>query len=105
LVLPEAVKAARYPGGRPQFGLAAARAASAAAKPAVPTQNAPAVYQKINTPPSPEKNEISPCTPVNPTKLVSPQQLAGQQSASIQDKYLSILALKSLIQKALRAIS
>jgi len=40
LVLPEAVKAARYPGGRPQFGLAAARAASAADTPAVPTQNA-----------------------------------------------------------------
>ena len=71
LVLPEAVKAARYPGGRPQFGLAAARAASAADTPAVPTQNAPAVYQKINTPtPSPEKNEISPCTPVNPTKQI-----------------------------------
>jgi hypothetical protein len=30
LVLPEAVKAARYPGGRPQFGLAAARAAASA---------------------------------------------------------------------------
>ena len=35
LILPEAVKAARYPGGRPQFGLAAARAA-AAAPPAAP---------------------------------------------------------------------
>jgi hypothetical protein len=31
VTLPEAVKAARYPGGRPQFGLAAARAARAAA--------------------------------------------------------------------------
>ena len=30
VVLPEAVKAARYPGGRPQFGLAAARAAASA---------------------------------------------------------------------------
>ena len=40
LVLPEAVKAARYPGGRPQFGRAAARAAGAATPPAVPTQNA-----------------------------------------------------------------
>ena len=106
LVLPEAVKDARYPGGRPQFGRAAARAAGAATPPAVPTQNAPAVYQKMNTPsPSPEKNEISPCTPVNPTKPVSPQQLAGQQSASVQDKYLSILAIKSRIQKALRANS
>ena len=45
LVLPEAVKDARYPGGRPQFGRAAARAAGAATPPAVPTQNAPAVYQ------------------------------------------------------------
>src|ERR1039458_10684076 len=49
LVLPEAVKSARYPGGRPQFGLAAARAARAAAL-AQPN-------------PSPEKSEISPCTP------------------------------------------
>ena len=54
LILPEAVKAARYPGGRPQFGLAAARAARAAA-PAQPT-------------PSAEKSEISPCTPVNPAQ-------------------------------------
>jgi hypothetical protein len=46
-ILPEAVKAARYPGGRPQFGLAAA--------PAQPT-------------PSTEKSEISPCTPVNPAQ-------------------------------------
>ena len=106
LVLPEAVKAARYPGDRPQFGPAAARAAGAPATLAVPTQNAPAVYQKINTPtPSPEKNEISPCTPVNPTKPVSPQQLAGLQSASVQDKYLSILAIKSRIQKELLANS
>jgi hypothetical protein len=38
LALPEAVKAARYPGGCPQFGLAAARAARAAASapPAAP---------------------------------------------------------------------
>ena len=50
LVLPEAVKDARYPGGRPQFGRAAARAAGAATPPAVPTQNAPAVYQKIEYP-------------------------------------------------------
>ena len=55
LTLPEAVKAARYPGGRPQFGLAAARAARAAA-PAQPT-------------PSTEKSEILPCTPVNPAQL------------------------------------
>jgi hypothetical protein len=54
LILPEAVKAARYPGSRPQFGLAAARAARAAA-PAQPT-------------PSTEKSGISPCTPVNPAQ-------------------------------------
>jgi hypothetical protein len=51
LVLPEAVKAARYPGGRPQFGLAAARAA-ASAPPAATSQNPPSL--------SPEKNEIRP---------------------------------------------
>ena len=31
LAMPEALKAARYPGGRPQFGIAAAHAARAAA--------------------------------------------------------------------------
>jgi hypothetical protein len=52
LALPEAVKAARYPGGRPQFGLAAARAARAAAL-------APPATPAINPPrPSPGKNEI-----------------------------------------------
>jgi len=100
-VLPEAVKAARYPGGRPQFGLAAARAA--AASPAVPAPNSPA--PSLPASPSPGKSEISPCTPVNPTKPVSRQQLAGQESAPVQDKYLSILTIKSLIQKALRVNS
>jgi hypothetical protein len=40
LVLPDAVKDARYPGGRPQFGLAAARAA-ASATPAPPAIDIP----------------------------------------------------------------
>jgi hypothetical protein len=101
LVLPEAVKAARYPGGRPQFGLAAARAdraarAAASAAPVAPAINPPS--------PSPGKSEIPPCTPVNPTKPVSLQQLAGQESAPVQNKYFSIPTLKSLIPKALRAI-
>jgi hypothetical protein len=103
LVLPEAVKAARYPGGRPQFGQAAARAARAAATPAVLTPNLPA--PSLPAGPSPEKREISPCAPVNPTKPVSLQQLAGQQSPPVQNKYFSTFALKSLIKKALRAIS
>jgi hypothetical protein len=95
LALPEAVKAARYPGGRPQFGLAAARAARAAtsASPATPATN-----------PSPEKSEIPPCTPVNLTKHVSIQQFAEQQPASVQDKYFSIAILKSLMSKALPTI-
>ena len=59
LALPDAVKAARYPGGRPQFGLAAARAARA-------VTSVPLAATSLNPPaPSPEKNEISPCTPVN----------------------------------------
>jgi hypothetical protein len=99
LVLPEAVKAARYPGGAPQFGLAVARAARAAAALPIPTAPAPA----LPATPSPEKRETSPCTPVNPTNPVSPQQLAAQKSASIQNKYLSTLTLKSLIQKPLLA--
>ena len=75
IALPEAVKAARYPGGRPQFGLAAARAARAAAPPAVPTPNAPA--PSLPATPSPEKNEISPCTHVNPTKPFPLNNLPG----------------------------
>ncbi|MGA2674949.1 MAG: hypothetical protein ABSE99_17175 [Terracidiphilus sp.] len=95
LVLPEAVKSARYPGGRPQFGLAAARAAA----------SAPAATPAINPPsPSPEKCEIPPCTPVNANHPVSIQPLAGKQPAPVQDKYSSIAALKTLISKALRVI-
>jgi len=98
LVLPEAVKAARYPGGRPQFGLAAARAARAAASapPAATSQTTPS--------PSPEKSEIPPCTPVNASQPHSLQQLARQQPAPVQDKHFSIATLKAIISKALRAI-
>ena len=102
LALPEAVKAARYPGGCPQFGLAAARAARAAAPPAAPAPNPPA--PSLPASPSPGKSQISPCTPVNPTKPVSLQQLAGQESASVHNKYFSIPTLNPLIPKALRAI-
>jgi hypothetical protein len=96
LALPEAVKAAHYPGGRPQFGLAAARAA-ASAPPADLSPNPPT--------PSPEKSEISPCMPVNTGKPHSLQQLARQQPAPVQDKYFRIGTLKTIISKALRAIS
>ena len=65
LALPEAVKAARYPGGRPQFGLAAARA-SASAPPATTDINPP-------SPSLPEKNGTSPCAPVNANYPVSIQ--------------------------------
>ncbi|MGP8173635.1 MAG: hypothetical protein ACLP7O_03700 [Terracidiphilus sp.] len=95
LALPEAVKAARYPGGRPQFGLAAARASRAAAL-------APSATPAINPPsPSPEKSEISPCTPVNASKPHSLQQLARQQPASVHNKHFSIATLKAIISKAL----
>jgi hypothetical protein len=98
LVLPEAVKSARYPGGRPQFGLAAARAdrAAASAPPAATSPNPPT--------PSPQKSEISLCTPVNANNQVSIQRLAEQQPAPVQDKYFSIAALKVFISKASRAI-
>ena len=95
VVLPEAVKAARYPGGRPQFGLAAARAA-ASAQPATTAINPSS--------PSTEKSEISPCTPVNASQPHSLQQLARLQPVSVQDKHSSIVTLKSIISKALRAI-
>jgi hypothetical protein len=97
LALPEAVKAARFPGGRPQFGLAVARAARAAvaAPSATPAANPPS--------PSPE-NETSSCTPVNASKHHSLQQPARHQPAPVQDKYFSISTLKAIITKALRAI-
>ena len=104
LVLPEAVKAARYPGGRPQFGLAAARAAraAAAALPAAPAINP--LSPSLPSSPSPETSEISPCAPVNASQPHSLQQLARPQPASVQDKHFSIPALKDLISKALQAI-
>ncbi len=102
LVLPEAVKAARYPGGRPQFGLAAAQAARTMAPSVAPAPH-PAAPSPPATP-SPLKNEITPCTPVTLTKLVCPQQLAGRQSASVQNKYFRISTPKSVIPKVLRAI-
>ena len=92
LVLPEAVKAARYPGGRPQFGLAAARAAASALP-------AP---QAINpSSPSPEKCENSSCTSENASQLHSLQQLANQQQAPVQDKHPSIAILKTILSKIL----
>jgi len=99
IALPEAVKAARYPGGRPQFGLAAARAARAAAS-ALPAATSPNPSS-----PSPEKSEISPCTPVNTSQPHSLQQLARQQPAPVQVKHFSIATLKAIISKALRSIS
>ena len=98
VTLPEAVKAARYPGGRPQFGLAAARAARAAA-------SAPPAATSPNPPtPSPEKSEIPPCTPVNTINQLSLQQLARQQPVPVQDKYFSIPTVKAIISKVLQAI-
>jgi hypothetical protein len=95
IALPEAVKAARYPGGRPQFGLAAARAAASAL---------PAATSPNPSNPSPGKSEISPCTPVNASQPHSFQQLARQQPAPVQVKHFSIATLKAIISKALRAI-
>jgi hypothetical protein len=98
LILPEAVKAARFPGGCPQFGLAVARAARAAS--AAP----PAAPAPLPASPTPEKREVSPCTPVIARNPVSIQPLAEQGSPVVQDKYFSISALKTIISKALRAI-
>jgi hypothetical protein len=108
LVLPDAVKAARYPGGAPQFGLAAARAAraaraAAAVPPAASAVNPPS--PSLPSRPSPTKSEIPSCTPVNASKSISLQPLASPQPASVQDKYFSIATLKSIVSKALRVIS
>ena len=104
LVLPEAVKSARYPGGRPQFGPAAARAARAAAS-ATAAAPATAATPAISPPsPSQGKIEISPCTPVNANHPIPIQQLAAQQPAPLHNKYFSISSLKAFIAKALLAI-
>jgi hypothetical protein len=97
IALPEAVKAARYPGGRPQFGLAARAAHAAASAP-------PAATSPNPSSPSPENSEILPCTPVNASQPHSLQQLARQQPAPVQVKHFSIAILKAIISKALRAI-
>jgi hypothetical protein len=91
LALPDAVKAARYPGGRPQFELAAARAdrAAASAPPAATPPN----------PPSPSPEKILPCTPVNASQPHSPQQLATQKPTPVQDEYTCKSTLKSIIFK------
>jgi hypothetical protein len=107
LVLPEAVKSARYPGGRPQFGPAAARAAraaraAAAIPPATPAVNPPS--SSLPSSPSPEKSDIPPCTPVNASNSISLQSLARQDPAHAQDKYFRIPTLKTIVSKALRAI-
>jgi hypothetical protein len=51
--------------------------------------------------PSPEKPEISSCTPVNASQPHSLQQLAPQQPAPKLDKYSSISALKAIITNTL----
>ena len=91
LILREAVKAARYPGGAPQFGLAAARAARAAV-------SAPSAAASPNpSTPSPEKSGIPPCAPVNANQPHSPHQLAYRQPAPVQDEYPCIATLRSFV--------
>ncbi|MGD0733053.1 MAG: hypothetical protein ABR956_17445 [Terracidiphilus sp.] len=104
LTLPEAVKAARYPGGRPQFGLAAYRRdlAAAGAQPisAPPDPSGPSLPPT----PHPAKSEIPPCTPVNTNNQIHNHQLTKQNPSPVQDKYFSIAGLKSIISKVLHTI-
>ncbi len=101
LVLPEAAKSARYPGGRPKFGSAAVRAA-ASALPATPAVNP--LSPSLPSSSSPEKSGISTCTPANANKQVYIQRLASQKPAPVQDKHFSISTLKAIISKTLQAI-
>ena len=120
LAMPEALKAARYPGGRPQFGNAAARAArdAAAAQTPVPLTAAPSVTSansqiaahSNSAPNSFPASQIGPSTPlfpsnansscktVKPTQTTCPQPLAALQSALLQILHFSTL----LITKTLR---
>jgi len=121
LAMPEALKAARYPGGRPQFGIAAARAASAAAaaQTPVPLTSAPSVTSANSqitarpnsapnsfpnsqigpsTYPPPPSNANSSCKTVKPTQTTCFQPLAALQSSRLQILYFSNL----LITKTLR---
>jgi len=95
LVLPEAVKAARYP-RRPAAiwpGGHARRPHPERARSLSPGH------------PLPGKERDFALYTCKPHQALSPQQLAGQQSPPVQNKYLSKLILKSLIKKALRPIS
>jgi hypothetical protein len=125
LAMPEALRAAHYPGGRPQFGSAAARAprAAAAAQTPVPLTDSPSVTsantsansqisaRTSSTPNSFPTSQIGPTTPlfssnansscknVKPTQTTCFQPLAALQSAILQILYFST----PLITKTLRA--
>ena len=126
LAMPDALKAARYPGGRPQFGIAAspiARAAAAAqamvslsAVPSVTSANPQATETQAAVRPNSAPNsfpasQIGPsassfplkrqpsCKTVKPTQTVCFQPLAALQSAILQILHFSTL----LITKTLRA--
>jgi hypothetical protein len=125
LAMPEALKAARYPGGRPQFGIAAARAARTAAAAQTPVQltAAPSVTSadtsansqfsahpnsSLNsfptmeigpsTYPPPPQNANSSCKTVKPTQTTCFQPLAALQSDILQILHFSTV----LITKTLR---
>ena len=126
LAMPEALKAARYPGGRPQFGNAAARAArdaaaaqtpvSLTAAPSVTSANSQATETQATVRPNSAPNsfpasQIGPsassfplkrqpsCKTVKPTQTVCFQPLAALQSAILQILHFST----SLITKTLRS--
>ena len=125
LAMPEALKAARYPGGRPQFGIAAARAARSAAAAQTPVQltaspsvtyadtsansqisahpnsslnSFPVSQISPSTYPPPPSNANSSCKTVKPTQTTCFQPLAALQSAILQILHFST----SLITKTLR---
>ena len=121
LAMPEALKAARYPGGRPQFGIAAARADRAAdalqtpvrltPAPSVTSANSqisahpnsapnsfPSSQIGPSTHPSPPSNTNPSCKTVKPTQTTCFQPLAALQSALLQILHFSTL----LITKTLR---
>jgi hypothetical protein len=125
LAMPEALKAARYPGGRPQFGIAAARAARTAAAAQTPVSltalssvtsadtsansrfsahpnsslnSFPVSQISPSTYPPPPSNANSSCKTVKPTQTTCFQPLAALQSAILQILHFST----SLITKTLR---
>jgi hypothetical protein len=83
LTLPEAVEAARFPGGRPQFGRAASLAAKAGTTWPPPVQSEPLIGTPTTRPNAATRISQNPfCIPVNP---LQPTDSKASDTESIRE--------------------